>query len=292
MQPRICIVTPCLNSEQVISDTMYSVLNNRAIQENLISVEYIISDGVSVDKTLILARQIQAENQYDNLTITITSQPDNSMYDATVQGYLAAENVADIYCYLGAGDLFSPDALGIVANVMMNEGVDWITGLKVSYNELGHLTHAHLPLPYYRRMFRSGMYGRFLRFVVWESTFWSARLHEQLDLKKLASYRLAGEQFMWQTFSKSAELYVVQAWLGGFRRYPNQLSSDMTAYLNELDEIVRRPHLGEYLMALPLRLAEFLPDEIKTWIWRNRIFQYDALTKRYKLHKTIPKKDG
>ena len=278
---KICIVTPCLNSEALIAQTLRSVYENALLYKDL-SIEHVVWDGVSSDSTVSIIKRFISTHELSNLRVSLFSERDSGIYDAVAKGYSKAGN-ADIYGFLGAGDYLSPDALSIVADVMQSKNVQWVTGLKVSYNEAGHLTSAYQPVPYFSNLIRCGAYGRWLRFITWESTFWDSSLHSKIDLLQLATYKLAGEQYLWKTFSQYAELFSIQAWLGGFRRHQGQSSSNMSGYLLELREIANKPSLLDYLLLVPLRVADFLPEEIKLWLFTKRIFRCDSLSGKYRI---------
>ena len=55
-----------------------------------------------------------------------------------------------------------------------------------------------------------------------ESTFWRAEMMAIVDLDMLASYRLAGDDYLWNTFATMAGPKVVKALLGGFTQQRNR----------------------------------------------------------------------
>ena len=49
---KFSIITPCFNSEKYIKETMLSVLNQTAVINEIVELEYILVDGGSKDNTL------------------------------------------------------------------------------------------------------------------------------------------------------------------------------------------------------------------------------------------------
>jgi hypothetical protein len=67
-----------------------------------------------------------------------------------------------------------------------------------------------------------------------ESTFWSARLQARADLDALRGYRLAGDAYLWWSFTAISEPAIIQAVLGGFRYHGGHLGVDRGNYLAEV----------------------------------------------------------
>lgn len=241
-QPTFTIVTPCWNAADWIQETMLSVLNQSAIRRRRARLQYIVVDGASTDGTPELVRETLAKYVGDDLiSATLVTEPDSGMYDALAKGLSRGDG--DVYAYLNAGDLYAPAAFDAVLDARLGAtDVDWLTGMRVAYNAAGEVIDARLPGPYRRRLFLAGMYGyrgggRF-GFLQQESTFWTRRLNDRIDFERLASFRLAGDAFLWRTFAEVAQLYVVYTHLGGFRFHGDHLSSDMSAYLDEMRPLV------------------------------------------------------
>jgi glycosyltransferase involved in cell wall biosynthesis len=276
-------VTPCLNAHQLINQTLLSVLGQRALGDRANSLHYVIVDGQSEDGTLeVINNTVAGFAGRANIRIDLISEPDQGMYDALAKG-LARDNGCDIYCYLNAGDYFSPDAFGIAGEILANGKVDFLTGLNCRYNRHGHMIHVTLPFDYSRRLLSRGFYGQELDPIQQDSTFWSHRAHRAVDIDRLRTFRFAGDYFLWQSICEITPLFVVSAWLGGFCIHEGQLSATHAdEYRREMDQIRRKRSPFDYLLAALHKLAWRSPNGVKAWMSR-RLFRYDAVKDRYLL---------
>ena len=85
----VTILSVAYNSEQTISKTIESVLN-----QTYPNIEYIIIDGASKDNTVAVAQSYQAQfDAHEGRTLRIISEPDEGMYDALNKGVRAANGV-------------------------------------------------------------------------------------------------------------------------------------------------------------------------------------------------------
>jgi glycosyltransferase involved in cell wall biosynthesis len=99
---KISIITPTFNSEKTIEKTILSVIQ----QTHKFSLEYILIDGASTDRTCEI---IQKYSDYINIFI---SEPDNGAYDAMNKGISLASG--DIIGIINSDDWYNSDAIKIV----------------------------------------------------------------------------------------------------------------------------------------------------------------------------------
>jgi len=272
---KISIVTPCYNAEKYIAETIESVIG----QGGDFRIEYIVVDGASTDGTLEIVEHYRKRIETGlfpvrcrGAEIKLVSEKDRGMYEALAKGLKASTGEA--VAYINADDFYQPNAFDAVSRIFKKYGaVHWLTGIPVLYDERGKVAGSHLPLGYDRKLILKGMYGRTLPFIQQESIFFRRDLIKSIDLEKLGSFRLAGDYYLWATFAKHTDLYLVHAYLSGFRTRHGQLSSDRSGYLKELGEIAGRSNAVDHTRAFLTKIAEhLLPVGIKKAAGRKTIY--------------------
>jgi glycosyltransferase involved in cell wall biosynthesis len=260
----VAIVTPVFNGADYILRTLLAT-QHAASNTTKITIHHYIADANSADGTSDIIADFEANNKLENYQISHVIEPDNGMYDGIAKGFKHALKLdANIYCYLNAGDYFSPQVFNIVDEILSGD-VDWLTGLNVIYNEKSELIDATLPFKYDNRLLLRGFYGTQLPFIQQESTFWSSRAMKLLDLSALAKYKLAGDYFIWHTFAKERlELTIVNVWLGGFSITSGQLSElYYDEYLEEFSCIRDSRSPVDFYKVLVTKICWYLPSKFK-----------------------------
>lgn len=109
------IVTPCLNAEATLADTLASV---RA--QGVDELEHVIVDGASSDGTLDILRAAEGP-------VLFISEPDRGLSDAMNKGIAMAAN--DVVGWLNADDVYLPGALERVREAFAaRPDAIWATG--------------------------------------------------------------------------------------------------------------------------------------------------------------------
>jgi glycosyltransferase involved in cell wall biosynthesis len=263
------VVTPCLNAEAFIQRTAESVMGQTAVRSGRLRLQYVVCDGASTDKTLDIVRDVCGDRA------EIVSQADGGMYEALARGLHLA--TGDVVSYLNASDAYSPTALDVVADVLdQHRSVEWVNGLNVSYNERGHVVSARLPIRYRRRFARKAMYGSSLlpSFIQQESTFWRRRLLTLVDLERLATFRLAGDSYLWTCLARQADPVIVEAYLGGFTHHLGQLSSDSEGYRRELRTLRSTASPADVAVALFDRAERLAPPKLRKLLNPRGLLRY------------------
>jgi glycosyltransferase involved in cell wall biosynthesis len=264
--PKISIVTPCYNAEQFIEEAIQSVISQRGDFE----IEYFIVDGASTDRTTEIIRQYcelvdsgRHPLRCRQVTMSYVSEKDTSMYEAVAKGL--EQVTGDIVAYINADDFYQSNAFSTVVDVLdQHPDVDWITSVNLFYNEKSQITRSSLPFRYRSEWIRKGMYGSVLPFIQQESTFWRGKLLPFIDIAKLKTYRLAGDYYLWHTFSQHAQLSIVNTWLGGFRISEHQLSRQLDEYFKEFASIADPKTWLDVLLGRVLNRVQYhLTDEWK-----------------------------
>ncbi|WP_020526906.1 glycosyltransferase [Flexithrix dorotheae] len=271
---KITILTPCYNSEKYIEETVGSVINQNAVIKGKVELEYIICDGNSTDKTIALIKS------FNSSQIKIISEPDNGMYDALAKGLQLA--TGDIIAYLNAGDYYQKYAFDTVIEVFeSNLDIKWISGLIVYYNENSQVIDVKTPFRYRKSLIKSGIYGEVLPYIQQESVFWKYSLTNGINLEKLGSFKLAGDYFLWYSFSEMAELFIVNSYLGGFKVHEGQQSELIQEYNNEKSSFCERKTVSSYLMALIDLVCWQFPSFLKKKLNASYFISFDLEAKKW-----------
>lgn len=93
-QPKISIITVCLNAINTIDTTIKSVLS-----QTFKNIEYIVIDGASSDGTVVLLEKYQQQN-----ALKYISEPDSGIYYAMNKGIKMS--TGELILFLNAGDYF------------------------------------------------------------------------------------------------------------------------------------------------------------------------------------------
>lgn len=270
-----------MNAEKYIYETLMSVINNRAVTQESVDLEYIVCDGQSSDGTLKIIENIFSKNYSNNISLHLFSEKDSGLYDALCKGLKHASG--DICAYINAGDLYAPSAFEIVSELFLNNSVQWLTGISTIYNEHGHSVSFQVPLKYRSSLIQQGFYGRMLPFIQQESTFWCNSLNKTLDFDRLKKFKYAGDYYLWKQFSTIAQLHIVEAWISGFRRHSGQLSDiHLNDYYEEMTSISDQRKIKDSFQAFVDKLFWlFLPDRFKKGFNPKAFYRYNHEMQQY-----------
>lgn len=233
------MVTPCLNAAARLPATLDSIAAQNA------DVQHIVVDGGSTDGTAELLK---------GRAVDLISEGDRGMYEALGKGLRHA--TGEWITYLNAGDTLEPKAMDIVARV----NAPWVVGRTGMIDENRRLRRARVPYRYRSSLILAGQYCRrpplYLPFLQQEGTFWRRELLDVIDYQKLASLRVAGDQYLWMRFATVSEPAIIREPLGLFHRHRGQLSEDRVRYLAEVRSI-----------AQPLSLRDALLGAVDQLLW-------------------------
>ncbi len=101
MSIKVSVITPCLNSEKTIRDTIESVLG-----QTYKNIEYILVDGGSTDRTVEI---IEEYLPIFGSRLQCTSEKDQGIYDAMNKGLSLASG--DMVGIINSDDWYEPDAV-------------------------------------------------------------------------------------------------------------------------------------------------------------------------------------
>lgn len=116
-RPLVSIITVAYNSEGTIGKTIESVLN-----QTYPRIEYLIIDGASRDKTVVVAQSYRECFDKKGYRYRIVSEPDRGIYDAMNKGIRLAEG--EIIGLINSDDWYEPDAVAMSAYTMLKTESD------------------------------------------------------------------------------------------------------------------------------------------------------------------------
>ena len=210
----ISIVTSAWNMQDLVGDTISSVVSQKKPGDR-----YIFIDGASEDGTLGVAKGFGG--QID----VMVSEPDDGQYHGLAKGFRQA--TGDIQAWINADDILMPWAFSVVREVFSRfPEVDWITGSPSFLSNIGQMTRVYGKPPAYPRHFiANGWYSRTLgAYLQQESMFWRRRLWDKVGGLNL-DLSLAADFELWTRFAQHADLVPVDIPLAAFRERPGEQRS-------------------------------------------------------------------
>jgi glycosyltransferase involved in cell wall biosynthesis len=239
----ILIVTPTFNSGKTIARTIGSVIT----QQGLFNIVYHIQDGGSSDNTLEICtkyKQLLERNDLPifcrNITISISSQRDEGMYDAIWQGFHSHTlKPCDWMAWINSDDILRPGACALLAEIDKQHGSNWIKWIggrtSVADDETG-MQIGHGKRPHNRKVIQQGLCeGAHWDFIQQEGVFFRNSLWERIDSTNgFKNFRYAGDWNLWRLFAEHAEFFQVPWATGTFFRVEGQISGS-TRYLYEAE---------------------------------------------------------
>jgi glycosyltransferase involved in cell wall biosynthesis len=226
--PRFVIVTPVLNGERFISDTLLCI-----DRQNWADWIHIVVDGGSTDGTAAIVEQSALREPRRKL---VTGK-DRGLYDAVFKGFDAVEaREDDILSWLNADDMLAPWALATVAAAFV-DGSEWVTAMPGQWDEDGRLVQVIPSAWYPQALLRLGLFhGRGLGYLQQESTFFSRTLLGHVNpeiIGRIRTMRYAGDFALWRELSQHAQLRSLATVIGGFRLHGSNVSAAQERYFAE-----------------------------------------------------------
>lgn len=295
--PKISIVTPSYNQGAYLEECILSI-----ITQGYPNLEYIIMDGGSSDNSVEIIKKYERYITYSK------SAPDGGQYAAIDEGL--RRSTGEIMGWLNSDDKLHAGALWIVSMVFSAfSEVQWLMGRPTVWGADGTLCVVLEPIPVWsRKQYLDGFIGP--PHIQQESTFWSRQLWEAAGEYIDTSLRYAGDMELWARFFRTADLWSVDALIGGIRNHPEQKTAkpasdasgyyDYGDYNSEADAIITREAALYNQSPEPLRPphAQLFPAEaarkLNNSIWDSILpenFSCFIYSKRYHsayFNNTIP----
>jgi len=223
--PVISLVTPSYNQVDLLEECIDSVLSQKYPK-----LEYIVMDGGSTDGS------VEVIKKYEKYITFWQSKPDQGQYWAIHEGF--KKTTGEIMCWLNSDDKYHQDAFQQIADIFnAHFSVEWITGRPTVWDDAGKLTRIFNNLPMWSRQdYLEGKYKKCC--IQQESTFWRRSLWGKAGAYIRTDMKYAGDFELWIRFFRYAQLYTVDALLGGFRYHHGQKTDCLDKYFAEAEKVV------------------------------------------------------
>ncbi len=119
---KISVITVAYNSERTIARTIESVLGQTCIEKYPDTLEYLIIDGASSDRTVEIAKDYRELFEGKRAEYRILSEPDGGIYDAMNKGIRLASG--DVIGILNSDDWYEEDTLETVIHTFEKTDCD------------------------------------------------------------------------------------------------------------------------------------------------------------------------
>ena len=238
----LTIIIASFNRGSLLEETLRSIRDQRSD----LSYEVIIVDNMSTDCTLDVL------HRFCSLPLVLIREGDRGMYSAIAKGISRCSG--QYICYINCGDLFDPYFFATVTRVDRTHPGEWYIGLPTSRNEDYGTTAIRTDFYTSSRLIKMGYHNGFHdHFLQQESIFWHKSFNDEIDLERLASFRLAGDSYLWLCFALVAEPIQLGISISGYTHHANPLSEDRRLYMQEFCAVYNgRGRLPVSLIALSL----------------------------------------
>jgi glycosyltransferase involved in cell wall biosynthesis len=227
----VTIVTPSLNSERYIEETLRSIWTDDAIPGE--TLEHIVVDGESTDGTLEIVSRYPSK---------IIVGRDGGMYEAINKGLEAA--TGEIFGYINSDDQLTSTALTEVTSALGKDSDHrWVVGAVILMDASGkELAVLRPPRWLSPTRFRALGWNCFPQ----PSTFYRTEFARELGGYN-ATYRLAADyDFAVRALNAERPLYISRP-LSHFRLHESNLSKDHQAIETEARSIAAQPPMSTVL---------------------------------------------
>jgi len=238
----VYVITSCKNAGDTINETITSVVS----QGGDFRLYYHVQDAVSIDGTIEILKNWKylIDNKFfpvacRELYFSYASEPDKGMYDGIQKGYAQFSISADSFMtWVNADDILVPYALSSILKVEKDiPEVKWITG-DMCHLKDSAITQTHKDVYFPKELVAYGLADyRIYHSIQQEGTFWKTSLFEEVGGLNV-NLKYAGDFDLWMRMAKLETLWSYPAALACFRNRQGQLSNDLEAYSNEIDQCV------------------------------------------------------
>jgi glycosyltransferase involved in cell wall biosynthesis len=224
---RIGVVTPTLNAERYIENTLRSIWTQASQR---IDIDHVIVDGGSADKTLEIASLYPSR--------TVVSTDDKGMYDAVNRGMALVRG--DIVGYINADDEVAPGGVARISDAFRRRpDAGWLCGRVEYIDGQGRPLGSMMPVPLTLRSFTGIGWS-----CIPQQTVWARRAFYDDVGSFDTAYKNCGDYDWYARALRKQHPLMLEATLGRFRLHGSQLSHDTEAMDRE-SRMVQARHGGD-----------------------------------------------
>jgi glycosyltransferase involved in cell wall biosynthesis len=201
------IVTPTLNAERYLDDTLRSIWSQAS---DHVKIDHVLVDGGSSDDT------VEVAGHYPTRVVVATD--DQGMYDAVNRGLSMV--AGDIVGYVNADDEIAPGALEIVAEAFRRHPeAQWLMGTREFIDGEGHAFAWMTPVPFTLRQYVGLGWS-----CVPQETVWMRRSLYELVGPFDTTFKNTGDYDMYARCRAVSAPLIRKEIIGRFRLHGDQLS--------------------------------------------------------------------
>jgi len=208
--PKIAIVTPSLNQEAFIEQTICSVL-----EQNYPHLEYIVIDGGSTDGTLGIIKR------YEKYLAYWVSEPDSGQTHAINKGFRIC--TGDLVAWQNSDDYYLPGAFDKIARAYQAHEADVYFGHKYNVDESDQIIRPTCYTPY---SLRTHIYEGMA--MANHSAFWRRELFSRLGYLDESLHYAMDYEFFLRLGLNGCRFYLVNDFLGCFRLHGTSKSTQQS----------------------------------------------------------------
>lgn len=229
---RIGVVTPTLNAERYIGETLRSIWTQAS---DSVEIDHVIVDGGSVDGTIDIASQYPSR--------VIVSTDDQGMYDAVNRGMALVRGT--IVGYINADDEVAPQAFTWISGAFSRQPrAGWLCGRVEYIDGQGRTLGTMMPVRLTLRSFLGIGWS-----CIPQQTVWARRQFFDRIGSFDTAYKNCGDYDWYARALRVQQPLFVPHTLGRFRLHDSQLSHDADAMDRE-SRMVQTRHGGDDVGAL------------------------------------------
>lgn len=225
-KPLVSIVTPVLNGNAYLEQTILSVLG-----QTYDNIEYIIIDGGSTDGSLETIKKYEDKIDY------WLSKSDDGMYNAVNAGLKAASG--DIFAYLSSDDLYYSDTVrAVVDHFQKHPDAEMVYGNCDFIGPKGELIYRYR-IPRYRWKpyvcFNSSS-------IAEPATFWRSSIHKKIGYFDTL-FRYSGDFDFYAKAGKCCRFSRINKPIARFRMHGSAITATLREKIKGENAIVRKRYV-------------------------------------------------